>query len=108
MVKSRDDEKDPNEEAAVDTVCILEEQVAKMFAKNGKLGGKLIGLVDIQEPAKPFAAPGEEPAPTKAEEHKLHPVSWSLLSMLFRLMSNLEINKIVSSLVHLESQVQTD
>ena len=81
VVKSRDDEKDPNEEAAVDTVCILEEQVAKMFAKNGKLGGKLIGLVDVQEPSKPFAAPGKEPAPTKAEEHKLHPVSWSLMLM---------------------------
>ena len=74
VMKRRDDEKDPNEEAAVDTVCILEEQVTKMFAKNGKLCGKLIGLVDVQEPAKPFAASGKEPPPTKAEEHKLHPL----------------------------------
>ena len=75
MMKGCDDEKDPNEEAAVDAVCILEEQVAKMFAKNCKLGGKLIRLVDVQESAKSFAAPGKEPAPTKAEEHKLHPLS---------------------------------
>ena len=89
VVKGSDDDKDPNEEAAVDTVCILEEQVAKMFAKDGKLRGELIGLVDVQEPAKPFAAPGKEPPPSKAEEHQLHPLSWSLTSMLFMLMSNL-------------------
>ena len=86
VMQGRDDKKDPNEEAAVDAVCILEEQVAKMFAKHGKLCGELVGLVDVQEPAKPFAASGKQPTPTKAEEHKLHPFSWSLLSMLFLLM----------------------
>ena len=87
-----DDKKDPNEETTVDAVGILKEQIAKMLSKNGKLGCKFIWLVDVQEPAKPFAASGEQPTPTKAEEHKLHPLSWSLLSMLFLLMSNLNKN----------------
>jgi len=46
----------------------LEEQVAKMFTKNGKLCGKLVGLVDVQEASKPFAAPGEQPIFTNYQQ----------------------------------------
>ena len=81
MMEGCDDKKDPNKETTVDAVGILKEQIAKMLSKNGKLGCKFIWLVDVQEPAKPFAASGEQPTPTKAEENKFHPVSWSLMSM---------------------------
>ena len=81
VVESCDDNKDPDEEAAVDAVGILEKKIAEMSTKHSELGGELIWLVDVQEPAKPFAASGEQPTPTKAEEHKFHPVSWSLMSM---------------------------
>lgn len=50
-----------------------------MFAKNCKLCGKLVGLVDVQEASESFAAPGKQPTPTKTEEDKLHPLStWFL------------------------------
>ena len=75
VVESCDDNKDPDEEAAVDAVGILEKKIAEMSTKHSELGGELVWLVDVQEPAETFAASSQQPTPAEAKEQKLNPVS---------------------------------
>ena len=75
MVESCNDNEDPDEEAAVDAVGILEKKIAEMSSEHSELGGELVWLVDVQEPAEAFAGSSQQPTPAEAKEHKLNPVS---------------------------------
>ena len=75
VVESCNDNEDPDEEAAVDAVGILEKKIAEMSSEHSELGGELVWLVDVQEPAEAFAGSSQQPTPAEAKEHKLNPVS---------------------------------
>merc|ERR1719447_1798275 len=66
VVESCDDNKDPDEEATVDAVSILEQKIAEMSTKHSELGGELVWLVDVQEPAETFAGSSQQPTPAEA------------------------------------------